>query len=67
MAAMRDYELIAANDCPACGCPGMLVAPDCTDGHGADCPDRVCLRCGAALFVDPVVSAPNRDRTVRSA
>jgi hypothetical protein len=53
MSATPDYELIAAADCPLCGHANALVLPDCTEGHGADCPDRVCLDCGSALFVDP--------------
>lgn len=60
MPATRDYELIAAEDCPVCGRASTLVAPECTEGHGADCPDRVCVSCGTALFVDPVVSASRR-------
>lgn len=63
MPATPDYETIAdlsavlmAADCPLCGQSNALVTPDCTEGHGADCPDRVCLACGSALFVDPAVS-----------
>lgn len=40
-------------DCPVCG-RGTLVPTECAEGHGDDCPDRLCLDCGAALFVDPV-------------
>lgn len=53
MSATPDYELIVAEDCPLCGHAGALVAPECAEGHGADCPDRVCVDCGTALFVDP--------------
>jgi hypothetical protein len=67
MPAMRDYELIAAEDCPVCGRTDTLVAPDCTEGHGTDCPDRVCLGCGTALFVDPMMSAPRRRPVARIA
>lgn len=46
-----------AGDCPVCGKPGALVSPGpCEDGHGEDCPDRLCLDCGIALMVDPVVA-----------
>jgi hypothetical protein len=55
MSATTVYELIAAEDCPLCGHSSTLVAPDCSEGHGADCPDRICLDCGTALFVDPPV------------
>lgn len=41
------------HDCPVCG-RGTLVPTECTEGHGDDCPDRLCLDCGSALFVDPV-------------
>jgi hypothetical protein len=30
--------------------------PPCADGHGADCPDRACTDCGAALLVDPFIT-----------
>ena len=49
---------------PVCGRPGAVASPDeCTDGHGADCPDRLCVHCCSALFVDPVLVA--MDRPVR--
>jgi hypothetical protein len=47
----RDLEVV--DDCPVCGRPGTLVAPVCTEGHGGECPDRLCVDCGVALFVDP--------------
>lgn len=67
MPATRDYEVIAAEDCPVCGRVDTLVAPACAEGHGADCPDRICVSCGTALFVDPVVSAPRRRRAAQIA
>lgn len=41
--------------CPVCGRGNALVAPECAEGHGADCPDRLCVACGIAVFVDPVL------------
>jgi hypothetical protein len=45
-------------DCAVCGRRRLLVAPPCAEGHGADCPDRICAECGTAVFLDPVVVAP---------
>ncbi len=43
-------------DCPVCGRPGPAETPPCVDGHGEECPDRICARCGTALFVDPYIT-----------
>jgi hypothetical protein len=47
-------------DCPVCGGPAPAEVPECADGHGIDCPDVVCARCGSALFLDPIL--PRGDR-----
>ena len=49
-------------DCPLCGSDQPAEAPECLDGHGADCPDRLCVKCGTAVFVNPDVAHP--DQTV---
>jgi hypothetical protein len=71
MSATPDYTTIAESigaDCPLCGHSDALVAPDCTEGHGADCPDRVCMACGSALFVDPAVAVSAQTaKTARTA
>ncbi|MDL4820125.1 hypothetical protein [Actinomadura opuntiae] len=36
----------------------MFEQPPCPDGHGAECPERVCVDCGAAVLVDPPLTAP---------
>jgi hypothetical protein len=57
MPAEPDPALLFAADCPVCGRGGTVVTPDyCSDGHGAECPDRICVDCGSALFIDPDVS-----------
>jgi hypothetical protein len=38
--------------CPTCTHESLAEAPPCPDGHGAQCPDRACVECGAALLVD---------------
>jgi hypothetical protein len=48
--------------CPSCGGDRDFEAPPCADGHGADCPERACLQCGAALLVDPLVPRSPRPR-----
>jgi hypothetical protein len=57
---LRDYETIAADDCPVCGKIATVVHTDCTEGHGDDCPDRLCISCGTALFIDPNVNPARR-------
>jgi len=50
--------------CPSCADDVFLERLDCADEHGADCPERVCVRCGDALFVGfgPAEPAPARSR-----
>jgi hypothetical protein len=48
-------------DCPVCGQLSPAEFPPCDDGHGPDCPDRVCTRCDTAVFVDPAFSARSAD------
>ena len=42
-------------DCPVCGGPCPAEIPECRDGHGPDCPDVACARCGTALFYYPIL------------
>ena len=42
-------------------------APPCADGHGADCPDRACIMCGTALFVDPYITRTRPRHVARRA
>jgi hypothetical protein len=37
--------------CPACTQPRAFERPPCPDGHGDDCPERICIACGTALIV----------------
>jgi hypothetical protein len=46
---------VAVLDCPDCGVACDFVQPDCADGHGAACPERCCVGCGAAVLLDPGV------------
>ncbi|WP_047222613.1 MULTISPECIES: hypothetical protein [Protofrankia] len=39
--------------CPQCGDERGFEQPPCSDGHGADCPDRACVDCGTAVFLNP--------------
>ena len=54
-------------DCPVCGGPGPAEIPECWDGHGPDCPDVACARCGTALFFDPVLPRATRRPARRAA
>ncbi len=47
-------------DCPVCGQATPAEIPPCSDGHEGGCPDRICRRCEAALFVDPPLRLPVR-------
>jgi hypothetical protein len=60
MPAEPEHELLFAADCPVCGKRGTVVTPDfCSEGHGGECPDRMCVDCGGAMFVDPEVTQPD--------
>jgi hypothetical protein len=49
--------------CPSCGQERAFETPPCVDGHGAECAERVCGGCGAAVLVDPpAVPRPRRSR-----
>lgn len=50
--------------CPTCARQQPVEAPPCTDGHGPECPERVCTVCAGALLVAP---APLEAVTVRVA
>ena len=47
-------------DCPTCARPRPFEQPPCADGHGSECPERVCMSCGTALLVG---SLPGPDQT----
>src|SRR5262249_9748438 len=37
--------------CDECGQDRAFEVPACCDGHGGDCPDRICTRCGDAVTI----------------
>lgn len=37
--------------CATCVAETMFEQPECRDGHGADCPEWVCVTCGEALLL----------------
>ncbi|PZS38890.1 MAG: hypothetical protein DLM62_11295 [Pseudonocardiales bacterium] len=37
--------------CPDCADLKAFEQPPCVDGHGADCPEWLCLSCGTALLI----------------
>lgn len=43
--------------CGVCGVEEVFDRLPCGDGHGEDCPDLVCLRCGDVVVVGPVPMA----------
>ncbi|HZB49510.1 MAG TPA: hypothetical protein VE547_10495 [Mycobacteriales bacterium] len=48
--------------CPSCRAERAFEAPPCRDGHGPECAELACRDCGAALLVDPPVTARRRPR-----
>jgi hypothetical protein len=45
--------------CPPCAEIRDFVQPPCADGHtddGGECPEWICVDCGAALFIGDVVT-----------
>ncbi|MFI7549754.1 hypothetical protein ACIBQ2_08395 [Micromonospora sediminimaris] len=53
--------------CETCGSIQPFEAPPCVDGHGADCPERACTGCGAAIITVFVLSPPRRSSRRRTA
>ncbi|RFU37036.1 hypothetical protein DZF91_34935 [Actinomadura logoneensis] len=53
--------------CSTCGDERRFERTPCLDGHGADCPDRVCVECGAAVFVGPDTALDDHPDPSRSA
>lgn len=45
MAAMIEVH------CPECAALKEFEQPPCLEGHGADCPEWLCLSCGTALLI----------------
>lgn len=46
--------------CPGCAECAAFEQPPCADGHGADCPEWLCLTCGTALLIGlPVEPMPD--------
>ncbi|GAB3941785.1 hypothetical protein [Micromonospora vulcania] len=44
---MSDRELY----CDVCEGVTPFAAPPCVDGHGTDCPELICARCGSAVVI----------------
>lgn len=40
--------------CSVCQEDRLHVGHGCTDGHGADCPELLCVECGFAVIVSAV-------------
>jgi hypothetical protein len=53
--AGRDINLFCAD----CGGPRWFEQPPCFDGHGADCPERACVECGAAVLLGSLRQSPS--------
>ncbi len=45
------WSALESLDCSLCGTAMPFETPGCADGHGDDCPDRVCVGCGTVLVV----------------
>ena len=46
--------------CPTCGDVRVFVQPPCLDGHhddGGECPEWVCVDCGAAVLMGDLGTA----------
>jgi hypothetical protein len=52
-------------ECPVCAKSVPVEAPVCLDGHGRDCPERLCTLCGSALIVHPLLSIVPTTRSAR--
>ncbi|WP_067487760.1 hypothetical protein [Actinomadura hibisca] len=52
--------------CSACDGERAFEQPPCPDGHGADCPERVCVDCGSAVLVGEPPSASHSPASGRT-
>jgi len=50
--------------CLSCASITLFEQPPCPDEHGSDCPERLCVLCGAAVLVG--VLPPAATRVTRS-
>jgi hypothetical protein len=50
--------------CPICQQVSLVETPPCPDGHGADCPERLCTACGYVLSIAPTPSRARARRRV---
>jgi hypothetical protein len=57
---VSEWAVLETLDCATCGSAMPFESPECLDGHGDDCPDRVCVGCGYVLVVGPVPLAERR-------
>ncbi|WP_433336368.1 hypothetical protein [Spirillospora sp. CA-294931] len=44
--------------CSTCGDDRHFEQPPCLDGHGPDCPERVCAECGSAVLIGLPAGVP---------
>jgi hypothetical protein len=40
--------------CTDCGDEREFERLECVDGHGADCPERICVGCGYVALAGPI-------------
>jgi hypothetical protein len=53
--------------CSECADFEVFEQPPCVDGHGADCPEWLCVICGTAVLIDvPVEPLEQLPRTFES-
>ncbi len=61
---MAVLELVTTESiCAACASITDFEQPPCPDGHGPDCPERVCAVCGEAFLVGPLPVPARRSRS----
>ena len=53
--------------CSDCGDVEAFEQPPCVDGHGADCPEWLCLTCGAAVLINMMVERSTHTFGLRAA
>jgi hypothetical protein len=47
------WAALETRECSVCAAAMPFEVAPCADGHEEDCPDRVCLGCGAVVVVGP--------------
>ncbi len=58
--------MLSIRYCSTCAGMRSFERLPCSDGHGADCPELICVECGFIVVVAVVDEAPAAELVMRS-